>query len=78
MKNFRRGLAWQKKMCSGMLEAATASGVTSVAEGCQHRLDWIALKQRFLDVKHEFVTDKPSWYLGKERMAASKTAPGEI
>ena len=74
MRNFRRGLRYQKEKCSAALEAATARGDTSEAAEFRHRLDWIIKKQWFLDVKHEFVTDRPSLQSGRKLQYGSLEA----
>ena len=65
LKNFRKGLRYQASRCKSELEDATARGDVSAAAELQHRLDWIFAKQRYLDVEHVMVLDKPSWQHGR-------------
>ena len=65
LKNFRKGLKFQVSKCTSLLENATARGDDSEAAELQHRLDWIFAKQRYLDVGHVMVLDKPSWQHGR-------------
>ena len=65
LKNFRKGLRHQASRCKSELEAAEARGDVSAAAELQHRLDWIFAKQRYLDVEHVMVLDKPSWQHGR-------------
>ena len=66
LKNFRKGLKWQKQKCQSELDAATAEGdATSMADAL-HRLQWIREKQRRLGERGVMVFDKPSWQGGRD------------
>ena len=66
LKNFRKGLKYQRERCLRELAAATDARDAATAADCNDRLLWIREKQDFLDTRNEMVWDRPVTQHGRQ------------
>ena len=67
LKNFRKGLQHQRWRCAREIKEAEDRQDAATAEELKERLEWIHLKQHFLDHDNVMVWDQPCVIGGKER-----------
>ena len=66
LKNFRKGLRYQRERCERELEAAAAAADAAAARDATNRWLWILEKQDILDIHNEMVWDMPVTQHGKQ------------
>ena len=86
LKNFRKGLRYQRERCERELVAAAAAADAAAARDATNRWLWILEKQEILDIYHEMVWGMPVTQQGMqvkeygslERDARRRVTPAEI
>ena len=75
LKNFRKGLRYQRERCERELEAAAAASDVATARDATDRWLWIFEKQEILDIYNEMVWDMPvtqhGWQIEYGSLAAA-------
>ena len=66
LKNFRKGLRYQRERCERELEAAAAAADAAAARDATNRWLWILEKQDSLDIHNEMVWDRPVTQPGRQ------------
>ncbi|MDA8583980.1 hypothetical protein N9L68_07085 [bacterium] len=66
LKNFRKGLRYQRERCERELEAAAAAIDAAIARAATERWLWILEKQDILDKNHEMVWGMPVTHHGMQ------------